>query len=242
MPAPNRPGHDGIAAAVVAAAGRGVRFGAPDKVFLPLAGRPLLAHVLDAFEAAHAIRDVILVVGEHTRATADDLVLEGPWTKVLTIVTGGERRQDSVAAGLAAVTPDTPFVAVHDGARPLVSPALIDACVAAAVDAGAAIAAVPVADTLKRVAGGRIVETVPRHGLWAAQTPQACRVDLLRAAFDLAAARGLEATDEAALLEAAGHPVAIVRASTTNLKITHPEDLTIAEALLAHGGGGELAP
>ena len=225
------------AAAIIVAAGKGERFGAPDKVFLPLGGRPLLAHVLDTAEKAKSIQEIVLVVGEHTRATSFDLVDEGGWKKVRAVVTGGPRRQDSVEAGLNSLSAGIELVAIHDGARPLATSALFDACVDAADVLGAAITAAPVTDTLKRVAAGKIVETVPREHLWAAQTPQAFRVDLLKSAFDFAAVRDLDVTDEASILEAMGVPVAIVPSTSANLKITHQDDLWLAEALYAHRQG-----
>ena len=219
------------AVAIVVAAGRGERFGLADKVFLPLAGRPMIAYVLDALEQSASVRDVVLVVGSHTRASADDLVLNGPWTKVLAIVGGGERRQDSVIAGVSAAPADAQIVVVHDGARPLVTVDLIERSIAHAAEVGASIAAVPVTDTLKRVEDGRIVTTLPRHGLWAAQTPQTFRADLLRAALSDPRASRESFTDEAALFEMLGLPVAIVTGDVTNLKVTHRADLAIAEAL-----------
>jgi 2-C-methyl-D-erythritol 4-phosphate cytidylyltransferase len=225
------------AAAIVVAAGKGERFGAPDKVFLPLGGRPLLAHALTTTEQARSIRDVVLVIGEHTRPTALDLISEWGWTKIRSVVSGGSRRQNSVAAGLEALAPDIEIVAIHDGARPLATAALFDSCISEAISSGAAIAAAPVADTLKRVTAGRITETVSREHLWAAQTPQAFRVDLLRQAFQFAAQEQLDVTDEASLLEAMGVPVAIVPSTSANLKITHQDDLWLAEALYAHRQG-----
>ncbi|MEA2528491.1 MAG: 2-C-methyl-D-erythritol 4-phosphate cytidylyltransferase [Thermomicrobiales bacterium] len=229
MPAPDRP----PATAIIVGAGRGTRFGAADKVLAPLGGRPVIAHALDAAEAAELVTTIVVVAGEHLLDTVAELTASGAWPKVVATVPGGRRRQDSVAAGLAAVPPGTPLVAVHDAARPLASPALFDACLIAADRCGAAIAALPVADTLKRVEEGRILQTVSREGLWAAQTPQAFRLDLLRRAFALAVERGLEVTDEASLLEALGTVVTVVPGSLANLKITRPEDLEIAEALLA---------
>jgi 2-C-methyl-D-erythritol 4-phosphate cytidylyltransferase len=222
------------AAAIVVAAGKGERFGAPDKVFLPIGGRPMLAQVLSTIEQAHSIRDVILVVGEHTRASALDLAAEGAWSKVRSVVVGGARRQDSVAAGLAVISPSFDVVAIHDGARPLAPASLFDACVSSALANGAAIAAAPVTDTLKRVSGGKIAETVPREHLWAAQTPQAFRIELLKQAIDFATREGLNVTDEASILEAMGISTAIVQSTSANLKITHQDDLWLAEALLAH--------
>ncbi|MGH2531872.1 MAG: 2-C-methyl-D-erythritol 4-phosphate cytidylyltransferase [Thermomicrobiales bacterium] len=226
------------AAAVIVAAGRGERFGAADKVFLPLAGRPILAYALDAVEAAASIAAVVIVVGEHTRATAVELVAAGPWTKVTAIVAGGERRQDSVAAGLAAVPDEVEIVAIHDGARPFAPAALFDACVAAATATGAAIAAVPVTDTIKRVVNGQIAATVPRADLWAAQTPQAFVLARLREAFEYTALHDLTVTDEAALFELLGWPVRIVPGAPSNLKITHREDLVVAEAIPRDHGLG----
>jgi len=227
------------AAVVIVAAGRGERFGAADKVFAPLRGRPLLAYALDAAEQS-AARDIVLVVGEHTRAAAAALVACGEWPKVRAVVTGGARRQDSVAAGVRAVAPDIAVVAVHDGARPLAKPALFDACLAAAAESGAAIAAIPVADTLKRVAGDEIVATVPRDGLWAAQTPQAFRRDLLVHALASPEAGNGTFTDEAALCEALGLSVRVVPGSRANLKVTRPDDLAIAAALLAQLSGCDV--
>ncbi len=233
MPAPDRP----FATAVIVGAGRGVRFGAADKALAPLRGRPVLAYSLDAAESATAIDAIVVVAGDHILDAVTDLTASGRWSKVVATVTGGERRQDSVAAGLAALPSATELVAVHDAARPLAPPSLFDACIAAACSHGAAIAASPIADTLKRVEEGVIVQTVPRESLWAAQTPQAFRLDVLRRAFAEASERGLEVTDEAALLEALGLVVTVVPSSLANLKITRPEDLAIAEALLAGGGG-----
>jgi 2-C-methyl-D-erythritol 4-phosphate cytidylyltransferase len=227
------PPNEPVAAAIIVAAGRGTRLGAPDKILLPLAGMPLLAHSVAAAEAADTVADIIIVAGMHTKATIEQLVAHSTWKKVRHVALGGERRQDSVEAGLRLVPNDIDVVAVHDGARPLATPELFDACVRAAAQSGAAIAAVPLADTLKRVVSGVIVETVPRDEMWAAQTPQAFSTSLLRTSFAHAAANGLDVTDEAGLMEAMGVPVSIVPSTSRNLKITRPEDLPIAEALLS---------
>jgi 2-C-methyl-D-erythritol 4-phosphate cytidylyltransferase len=234
MPVPDRP----FVTAVIVAAGRGIRFGAADKALVSLKGRPVLAYSLDAAESSAAIDAIVVVAGHHTLDAIIELTASGQWSKIFAIVTGGERRQDSVAAGLAAIPRATELVAVHDAARPLAPPSLFDACIAAASRRGAAIAATPVADTLKRVEEGVIIETVSRESLWAAQTPQAFRLDLLEQAFAAAAERRLDVTDEASLLEALGIDVAVVPSSLANLKMTRPEDLAIAEALLARGGAG----
>jgi 2-C-methyl-D-erythritol 4-phosphate cytidylyltransferase len=230
MSAPDRS----LATAVIVGAGRGTRFGTADKVLTPLCGRPLLTYSLDAAENAQRVSAIVVVAGEHLLDAVAALIASGRWPKVVATVTGGDRRQDSVANGLAAVPAGTSLVAVHDAARPLVTASLFDACIAAAQRCGAAIAAVPISDTLKRVDGDRIVETVSREGLWAAQTPQAFRLDILQSAFASAAESGREVTDEASLLETAGVPVRVVPGSVANLKVTRPEDLETAEALLAH--------
>ena len=227
-----RPDHSGPATAIIVAAGRGARFGAPDKVLLPLAGRPLLSYSVEAAEAATAIEEIIIVAGLHTKAMMEQIVAESDWTKVRHIALGGDRRQDSVEAGLRLVSPAHPGVAVHDAARPFVTAELFDDCLSAADRTGAAIAAVPVVDTLKRVQAGFIIETIPRDNIWAAQTPQAFLTSLLRTSFAFAHAHGIEVTDEARLFEIQGLPVEIISGSHRNLKITRPEDFVTAEAIL----------
>ena len=229
-------------AAVVVAAGRGERLGAPEKVLLPLAGRPMLAWSLLALERAESIGPVVVVAGPHTRKAIARLVRDEGFAKVQAIVAGGERRQDSVAAGLAALPLGIEIVVIHDGARPLAEPDLFDRCAAAAAEGRAAIAAIPVADTLKRVAAGAISGTIDRAGLWAAQTPQAFRLESLRQV--MAVNPGETVTDEARCFETAGVPVAVVPASLANLKVTHPEDIAVADALLRarHGVRPPAAP
>jgi 2-C-methyl-D-erythritol 4-phosphate cytidylyltransferase/2-C-methyl-D-erythritol 2,4-cyclodiphosphate synthase len=219
------------ATALIVAAGRGQRFGVPSKVLQPVAGRPLLAHAIDAAEAATTIVDIVLVVGAHTRPGIAALLAGGPWLKSITVVDGGARRHDSVAAGLAAVSPASEYVAIHDGARPFAPPSLFDACVIAAARHGAAIAAIPVSDTLKRVEDELIAATVDRAGLWAAQTPQVFRRSALAEA--MATPHDPSITDEARLFEDQGRPVAIVPGAPTNIKVTHPGDLLLAESIAA---------
>jgi 2-C-methyl-D-erythritol 4-phosphate cytidylyltransferase/2-C-methyl-D-erythritol 2,4-cyclodiphosphate synthase len=236
LPPPDR------VAAVVVAAGRGERLGTPEKVLLPLAGRPMLAWSLAALQGARTIGPVVIVAGPHTLDAVAQLVRDEGFANVQAIVAGGERRQDSVAAGLAALPDETEIVVIHDGARPLADADLFDRCVEAAAEYGAAIAAIPVADTLKRVTAQAITATVDRSGLWAAQTPQAFRLETLRRA--LAAGAGEAVTDEARICEAAGIPVTVVPASLANLKVTHPEDIAVADALLRarHGTPAQMPP
>jgi 2-C-methyl-D-erythritol 4-phosphate cytidylyltransferase len=219
--------------AVIVAAGRGTRMGAGDnKPYLPLSGRPVLAYALEAFERCGTVASVVLVVAPGEEARAAEVVREGGFAKVSAIVRGGAERQDSVFAGLAALS--TQGVLVHDAARPLVAPHQIEACCRAAERHGAAALAVRVKDTIK-VADERgfIVDTPDRRLLWAVQTPQAFVREELLEAHRLARLEGAAATDDAMLLERRGRKVAIVEGDYRNLKITTPEDLPVAELFLA---------
>jgi len=232
--------------AVVVAAGEGRRFGGDQpKQFRPLGGRPLLTWTLEAFRRCDAVEDVVLVVAADQRERVEALLQR--WDareKVCRIVDGGARRSDSVQRGLAALPAQTSLVAVHDGARPLVTPALIARVVAAAAEpgCGAAIPALPVGETVKRArADGMIAETLDRRALRLAQTPQVFEVDLLRRAC-AATSTTDQVTDDAQLVEAAGGAVRLVQGDPDNIKVTLPEDLVVAEALLSRrlGGGGAL--
>ena len=215
--------------AVVPAGGRGVRMGGK-KQGLPLGGRSVLRWTLDVLEATPVVRGVVVAV------PAEDVAVWRrrlrPCRKVRAVVAGGAERQESVARGLAAVPADVPWVVVHDGVRPCVTPNLVTRVVQAAREHGAAIAALPVAETLKRGAAGWVQATVDRDGLWAVQTPQAFRADLLREAHRRGAADGVLGTDDAALVERLGAGVRLVPGLPGNLKITRPEDLALARALL----------
>jgi 2-C-methyl-D-erythritol 4-phosphate cytidylyltransferase len=224
-------------AALVLAAGRGERIRAAEpKAFLPVAGRALVVHAIEALAACDAI-DVIVPV---LPAGALDRVAPGALgpsarRKLRPAVAGGAERQDSMRAGLAALPAGVELVAVHDAARALVRPADVARVVAAAERCGAALLAVPVRDTLKRVEAGRIAATVPREALWAAQTPQVFRAALLREALDKAESEGFRGTDDAQLVERLGAPVEVVEGDPGNVKITWPADLAWAEAILAGG-------
>jgi 2-C-methyl-D-erythritol 4-phosphate cytidylyltransferase len=221
--------------ALVLAAGRGERFGGDvPKGFTPLAGRSLLAHSVLALAASPEIDRILPVVPADDEARLEACRTElGGVEKLLEPVVGGAERQDSMRAGLAAVPDDTTFVAVHDAARPLVRPGLVGAVVRAAREHGAALLAVPVADTLKRVVDGIVVETPDRREYVRAQTPQVFRIDLLREGLAKAETTGRVVTDDAGLVEALGAPVHVVEGDPENLKITVASDLAAAEALLA---------
>ena len=209
--------------------------GGADKLFAPLAGRPLLAHSLDAFQRCPAVERVVLVLSERNRRQGEALVEGGAFSKVEAVCLGGGRRQDSVRAGLSALEGLAPhdWVVVHDGARPLVTPALIEAGLAAACETGAAACAVPVQDTVKEVdEGGLVRKTLDRERLWLVQTPQVFRYDMLRDAHRRGRAY---ATDDASLVEALGQRVRLYVGSRRNLKVTTPQDLALAEALLKAG-------
>jgi 2-C-methyl-D-erythritol 4-phosphate cytidylyltransferase len=226
--------------ALLLGAGRGERFGQRvPKAFVPLAGRPVWLHALEALERAAALDAVIPVVAAGELARFRDVVAAlGPRPKLAPPVAGGRERQDSVRAGLAALPPGAEWVAVHDAARALVRPEAVERVIEAARRTGAALLATPVRDTIKRVAAGRVVETPPRAACWAAQTPQVFRVEILREALAKADAEGFVGTDDAELVERLGVAVSVVEGDRDNLKLTHPEDLVLAERILAARGGG----
>jgi len=225
--------------AVVVAAGRGTRMGAADnKPYLKLAGRTVLAHALDAFERCSSVSSIVLVVTSGEQKKAARVIEAEGFRKVILIIPGGAERQDSVYVGLDALS--TEGVLVHDAARPLVTSEQIEACCRAAEEHGASALAVPVKDTIKISDGnGFIVATPERRTLWSVQTPQAFgRIELMQA-HRQAQEEGATATDDAMLLERMGRKVAIVEGEYANLKITTPEDLPIAELLLARRYGKE---
>jgi 2-C-methyl-D-erythritol 4-phosphate cytidylyltransferase len=222
----------GAIGAIIIGAGRGERMGGVDKVFVPLGGRPLLTYSLDAFQESPLIDRIVLVLGPANLALGQALVAEGRWDKVGAIILGGARRQDSVRAGVAALD-GCAFVAVHDAARPFLTVDLIARGIAAARAHGAAIAAMPVKETIKLVgADGLIRHTPPREHLWAAQTPQIATHAALTRALALADEEGRTVTDEAAAIEAQGEPVAVFPGAYTNIKVTTSEDLLLATAIL----------
>lgn len=220
------------ASAIVVAAGSGTRMGtSARKAFIPLAGVPMVLHTVRAVSRADTIAGIVVVVGEADVGAAQSLLPRNEFPKVSAVVAGGVERQDSVYAGLRH-SEDVDLVVIHDGARPLVSPSILDAVVRAASKSGAASAGVPVRETVKEVKGDFARGTVDRDRLWVAHTPQAFRSKLLRDAHEQARATGFRASDDAALVERQGHAVQMVEDSPANFKITVPDDLALAEALV----------
>ncbi len=215
---------------IVVAAGSSSRMQGIDKLYFEVAGRPLLEHALQAFAMVPAVASLALVTSEDNLDRAailvDDLGLAFP----ACVVQGGRRRQDSVAAGLAALGP-CEIVVVHDGARPLVTPEIIESGIEAARAHGAAVAAVPAVDTIKEVdATGVVVRTVPREHLWSVQTPQVFRRGILERAHREVAD---DVTDDAAMVERLGVAVHVFMGAYENLKVTTPPDLAMFESLLS---------
>jgi len=229
-----------FAGCVIVAAGKGERFGDAIKVLTPVGGRPCLAWVLDAMQAAETVRDVVIVYGQHSEAPIRAMLTAGDWPKVVSLVAGGEQRQQSMANGVRAVADDLDVVLVHDAARPLIRPDLVDLCAERARETGAAILATPVSDTVKRVERGVILKTLDRSDLWAAQTPQGFRRELLLELCDSALSDGIEFTDEASLGEALGRDIGIVPGDRLNIKLTHREDVELADALLRQRQGATI--
>ncbi len=216
--------------AVIVAAGSASRMGGIDKVMAALGGEPMIARTVRAFQQCGAIADIVIV-------TRPDLIrpisaLCAQMDKVRMVVAGGQSRQESVALGLNALPKGVELVAVHDGARPLITDAVIDRTVRAANSYGAAAPAVPVKDTIKVVRGGLVTDTPDRASLQAVQTPQVFDFDLLRGALKKAAEDASAVTDDCSAVERLGMAVKIVEGDERNLKVTTPMDLKIAEMLL----------
>jgi 2-C-methyl-D-erythritol 4-phosphate cytidylyltransferase len=231
-------------AVILAGAGEGRRMGGSGpKLLLEVRGRTLLEHAASAFLACDDAGEIVAVVPAALLAEAEARLARfaNPRGARLAAVAGGATRRESVALGLDALARGLPYTAVHDVARAFVPVPLIARVLAAARAAGAAIPALPVRDTLKEVVDGRIVRTLPRGNVQGAQTPQVFAHAILARAHAFARDRRLEATDDAALAEAIGAPVAVVPGDPANLKITEPTDLIVLQALLDAGPGGPRA-
>jgi 2-C-methyl-D-erythritol 4-phosphate cytidylyltransferase len=223
-----------VISALIVAAGKSARMGAQtDKLFLPVAGRPLVAHAWQRFDTAPLIDEIILVVREGRQNAFADLAARYRFAKPFRFALGGKERQDSVWNGLESLSPRSEIVAIQDAARPCTSLALIEATIAAARQEGAAVAAQPVSDTIKLSEDGvHVSHHLDRSRLWSVQTPQTFRVEVIRRALTAMRERGLHFTDDTAACELIGHPVKLVFVPAPNPKVTVPGDVPYVEMLL----------
>ena len=223
-----------MVSAIIVAAGKGTRMGPNvDKLFLELAGSPVVVHTWRRFAEAKCINELVVVVRDGMQSAFTELAEKFQLRKGFRLVAGGAERQDSVWNGLNAVSEDCEVVAIQDGARPCTSAALIEATVVAAHESGAAVAAQPVTDTIKESVDGKLIgRTLDRSRLWAVQTPQAFHVDIIRHALAEVRKKGLHVTDDTAACELIGQPVTLVPSAEPNPKVTRPEDLAFIERLL----------
>ena len=213
---------------VIVAAGSSRRMGGVNKVLALLGGKPVLARVIDVFQKCNPVDQIVVVLGEQNLERCRQLVAEQGWSKVTDVCAGGRWRQDSVVAGLSQLS-HCYWVIIHDGARPLLTEDLICRGLTEVKETGAAAAAVPVTDTIKMTGDDRLVQqTPPRHNLWAVQTPQVFRFDIIAEAYRQAKQ---EVTDDATLVEQLGYRVKLYMGSYDNIKITTPDDLVLAEVL-----------
>ena len=221
---------------LIVAAGSGSRMGGDrNKLLMPLAGRPLLAWTIDAVMQADLISWVGVVGQPIDQDEIMEIVAESP--KPVAWIQGGASRQESVQRGLAAMPLSVEHVIIHDGARCLVEPSLIDACAKAVSEGEAVIAATPVTDTIKRVNVQGVISSTPeRKELWAAQTPQGFSLDALKRGHSEANRKGWSVTDDASLFERLGWPVRVLESSPSNIKVTTPFDLIVAESVIAKRG------
>ena len=226
-----------MVSAVIVAAGKGIRMNdTVRKQYLPLAGRPVLAHCLTSFEECNLINKIILVVPEDDFDFCRKEILPARSEKTVRLVPGGEKRQDSVYNGLLAADENTGIVVIHDGVRPFIDIEMLELCISGAKEVGACILGIPVQDTVKQVeSSGHIIKTLERDTLWLAQTPQAFQYEIIRKAHENARLKGYAGTDDAFLVEKMGKHVKIIKGSKNNIKITTREDLRIAEGMLRAG-------
>ncbi|MCK4221354.1 MAG: 2-C-methyl-D-erythritol 4-phosphate cytidylyltransferase [Dehalococcoidia bacterium] len=217
--------------AVIVAAGRSERMGGIDKIFVPLGGKPLLAWSVDACQACDLVKQIAITLNESNLEPGRNLLRERTWSKA-SVCLGGCTRQDSVKEGMSQLG-DCEWVMIHDGTRPFLTWDLISSGMKAALETGAAVAAVPVKDTIKCVDDTALVsETLERDKLWATQTPQMFRFDIISEAYQKLTT---EVSDDAAAVELSGRKVKLYMGSYSNIKVTTPEDLLLAEAIIDEG-------
>lgn len=219
--------------AIVPAAGSGVRMGgATKKQFYTIGGKPILAHTLERLSSSNMVEKIILVAPSDEKEACSEIINEYGIKKVLSVVDGGITRQESVSHGFYSLPKGTDIVLIHDGVRPFVTVKMIEGAIEAAAAYGASITAIRIKDTLKKVDDGDVLGTISRDNVVRVQTPQCFRYDELKRGLEEAAKDGFVATDESSLVERQGLLVRVVDGDETNIKITTPGDLKIAEALL----------
>jgi 2-C-methyl-D-erythritol 4-phosphate cytidylyltransferase len=212
---------------VIIGAGNSQRMGV-DKIFAPLAGKPLLTWTVDVSQQYHRIDQIAIVLNENNINSGRKLVNQNNWSKVVNVVLGGRRRQDSVKAGISSLK-DCDWIIIQDAARPFLTIKLLNDGLRAALKTGSAVSAVPVKDTIKQVNDeGMVDQTLQRQFLWAVQTPQVFRSDIIMKAYELVDS---DVTDDASIMEKAGYKVMLYMGSYNNVKITTPEDMATAEVL-----------
>lgn len=224
-----------MVSAVIVAAGKGTRMGPDkDKLFLEVAGRPVVAHTWGRFDVAKDVDEIVVVVRDGMQGAFQELAATYGFKKPFQIVAGGAERQDSVWNGLHALKPESEIVAIQDAARPCTDGELISATILAARESGAAVAAQPVTDTIKESEDGKVIaRTLDRAKLWAVQTPQTFRVEVIRRALFLLREKKLHVTDDTAACELIGQSVRLVPGAKPNPKVTVPGDLAYVEWLLS---------
>ena len=224
-----------MTSAIIVAAGKGTRMGANvDKLFLEIAGRPIVVHTWQRWDRVQCVDELVFVVRDGMQSVFTELAAQFEFKKPFRIVRGGAERQNSVWNGVEAVSDRTDVVAIQDAARPCTSELLIHATIEAAKETGAAVAAQPVTDTIKESSDGKIIErTIDRSRLWAVQTPQSFRIEVIRRALSEVRRQQLHVTDDTAACELIGQPVRLIQSPQPNPKVTRPEDLPYVELLLS---------
>jgi len=222
--------------AIVPAAGLGNRFGpGVRKQYTQLGGKAVLSWVLDALETHPRVAQIIPVVREKDLPLLQELISSGQYSKLFRPVIGGAERQDSVYSALKSISSPHPYVLVHDGVRPFLSQSLITRCIGAIEGHDGAIVAVPPKDTIKQGGDNIVIRTLDRSALWLVQTPQAFKADTLLRAYQSAMSEGVYSTDDSALVERMGGRIAIVTGYYENIKVTTPDDIAIADAIIKRG-------
>lgn len=223
------------AEALIVAAGKGIRFGEGEKKqFKLLSGKPVLAHTLDKFESSTSIKSILLIIAqEDMEFCMSEIVEKYNYKKIFHIIPGGKRRQDSVKNGIDFISKGTDIVVIHDGVRPFVTCEMIEESIKSAIRFGAVVFATPMKDTIKMVnKDGIIIKTLDRDSIWQIQTPQSFQVNVIKKAYQKAQEDGFFATDDSSLVERLGVKVKVLHGSYTNIKITTPEDLALANFFL----------